>query len=42
MIPHEHWWSVSQSYVSEILAVLAAAPDAPPPIGAVKQPPVVT
>jgi fatty-acyl-CoA synthase len=29
MIPHEHWWSESQSYVSEILSVLAAAPDRP-------------
>jgi fatty-acyl-CoA synthase len=29
MIPPEHWWSVSRSYVSEILSALAAAPDRP-------------
>ncbi|MFE9481075.1 class I adenylate-forming enzyme family protein [Streptomyces spororaveus] len=29
MTPQEHWWSASQSYVSDILAVFAAAPDRP-------------
>jgi fatty-acyl-CoA synthase len=29
MIPPEQWWSASRSYASEILSVLAAAPDRP-------------